>query len=97
MALREEVQQIDGALAIGLRAQVIATALQEIEDMQNVSNRLAIDEVITRELQGGCPDGLREAALQPLAVDADDSIPFLAEKQAAAIELRLKHKGIVGQ
>jgi len=63
-SLREEIQQVDDAPAIGLRGQVIVTPLQEVEDMQDVPNRLAIEEVITRKLQGRRLDGFRDAALQ---------------------------------
>ena len=78
------------AIDVAVLAQVVSVGFEEVEDVEGVSDGLAVEQNVTGELGDGLADGLGQGDGQSPSVDAGDVVSLPADQEAASVVLLLK-------
>ena len=93
----EEGEQPGETRQVGVAPDVVAFNLKEVEGVEGIAYRLAVDEDIHGEFLQGVADGFRDGDEEASAVDAGDLVPALPDHEAASVELFLEADGIAAE
>ena len=87
---RDHHDETGEAVDVTTLAHVMSFDFEEVEGMEDVTNRFAIDEQIVGDLRNGLTDGFRDGDDESAAVDAGDGIALFADHEPSSVDLFLE-------